>query len=256
MTGTEILIAAEAVVLALLSLLVVGLLRSHAEILRRLAGGSGRSEGPEASIRREGAGTVGRAAPVVSGQTLDGDAVQLRMGPAPKDTLLAFLSSGCMTCLEFWHALPSQGSAAFGPDEGQIMIVTKDPSLESPGKLQELAPGGSLPVVMSSAAWEDYEVPGAPYFVYVSGAHGDVVGEGVAQSWEQLLSLVGNARADGAMAVPSGELGVPGNGSGSGAGRITRIDEELRAAGIDADHPSLYETLEPLPAEPEQEEAR
>ena len=38
----------------------------------------------------------------------------------------------------------------------------------------------AVPVVMSTEAWERYDVPYAPYFVYVSGPAGRVVGEGVA----------------------------------------------------------------------------
>ena len=46
---------------------------------------------------------------------------------------------------------------------------------------------------MSSQAWADYEVPGAPYFVLVDGA---MRGEGVATTWHALASLVGDAIED------------------------------------------------------------
>ena len=52
------------------------------------------------------------------------------------------------------------------------MAVTKDPAHESPSRLRSLAPQGT-PVVMSSAAWNDYGVPAAPYFVYLEGDSDD-----------------------------------------------------------------------------------
>ena len=54
---------------------------------------------------------------------------------------------------------------------------------------------------MSSEAWEHYDVPYAPYFVYVSGPAGRVVGEGVAAGWEEVRTLVANAVADGTTAA-------------------------------------------------------
>ena len=64
------------------------------------------------------------------------------------------------------------------------MVVTKDPSHESPVKLRELAPP-AVRVVMSSAAWHDYDVPASPYFVHVD-EHGELAGEGTAQRFEQV----------------------------------------------------------------------
>jgi hypothetical protein len=68
---------------------------------------------------------------------------------------------------------------------------------------------------MSSHAWEDYAVPGTPYFVLIE--EGMVRGEGVATTWDALASLVGEAIDE--------QRG---------------IEERLAAAGIGADHPSLY----------------
>ena len=71
------------------------------------------------------------------------------------------------------------------------MVVTKDPSHESPAKLRELAPP-AVRVVMSSAAWHDYDVPASPYFVHVD-EHGELAGEGTAQRFEQVISLLADA---------------------------------------------------------------
>ena len=43
---------------------------------------------------------------------------------------------------------------------------------------------------MSSQAWLDYEVPGAPYFVLAERA---ILGEGVASTWQALASLISDA---------------------------------------------------------------
>ena len=85
-------VVAETLVLALLVLLVGGLLRSHAEILRRLdelqPGGTAQAAPVRASS----------AAHDVSGVTLTGDAVHLGLTRPGSATLLAFLTSGCSTC--------------------------------------------------------------------------------------------------------------------------------------------------------------
>jgi hypothetical protein len=94
------------------------------------------------------------------------------------------------------------------------MIVTRGPDREQRSKLRALAPD-AVPVVMSSEAWEDYAVPGSPYFVLVE--HGAIRGEGVATTWDALSSLVGDAIEE--------QRGV---------------EERLAAAGIAPGHPSLF----------------
>jgi len=74
---------------------------------------------------------------------------------------------------------------------------------------------------MSSDAWQDYRVPGAPYFVLVDGATGRIAGEGSAQTWHQVTSLMGSAGGD---ASPRERL----------------VDAELGAAGILPGDPWLY----------------
>lgn len=213
------LVSIETVLLVLLVVLVAGLLRSHAEILRRLG------PGQDAAIPQPGAGravdvesSAALAAPI-AGHTLEGDAVSLDFsGATGPPTLLAFLSSGCSVCGSFWQRLGERRL----PVGVQTVIVTHGPERESPSRLRSLAPDG-VSVVMCSAAWGDYRVPGSPYFVLVRG---DVRGEGSATSWEGLASLVGDAIADeGLTAAPV---------------RARRVDERLAAAGIDAHHPSLY----------------
>lgn len=183
-----VLIGVETALLLLLSVLVAGLLRSHAEILRALHRlGVNMEEGVPLGPAVEGGGT----AYDVAGVTPDGDAAHLGVTGVRQSTLLAFLSSGCVTCEPLWAGL-ARGEPRL-PELGRVVVVTRGGGHESPARLRELAPAG-VPVVMSEAAWADYAVPGSPYFVYVDG--GRVVGEGRAQGWEQLRSLVGRAAAE------------------------------------------------------------
>src|SRR5207249_1185681 len=96
------------------------------------------------------------------------------------NTLLAFLSSGCTTCRSLWEALAEDDGPAL-PDRSRLVVVTLGPDEESPARLRRMAPAHT-PVVMSSDAWHDYRVPGAPYFIWVDGA-GRVLGEGSSRSW-------------------------------------------------------------------------
>lgn len=222
-----VLVACETLVLVLLVVLVVGLLRSHAEILRRL-GPADESEDrvwqhdPSLPEPRQRAGV--REGHDVVGTTLAGDVVKIGLGADAPPTLLAFLSSGCSVCQRFWHDMSSgQRPPELAPGI-RFLAVTKDPSEESPSRLRELA-GPELPVVLSSAAWHDYGAPAAPYFVYLEG--GDVHGEGSANSWRQIASLLGDAIADRAYAR-------------GGERRTREVDRVLASAGIEAGHPSLY----------------
>ena len=199
------LVAVETVVLALLALLIVGLLRSHAEILRRLPGaaqdrhpdaqGTGPAEvGGRPTMPAHLPGPRGAGGPVVDivGSTLDG--AQLSISPAKTDTLVAFLSSGCLTCKTFWDGLRADRREPL-PGDVRLLVVVKDREMESPSRLRELAPS-DIPVVMSSQAWTDYDVAMSPFFLFVDAASGTVRSEGSASSWEQVRSLLRDAIED------------------------------------------------------------
>src|SRR5206468_5792644 len=126
----------------------------------------------------------------ISGTTLDGDplVVSMRSGT---DTVLAFLSTGCLTCRTFWDGLRPDVRLPL-PGDARVVVVVKDPAFESPSKLLELAPP-DVPVVQSSHAWEDFGIAMSPYFCFVDGATGDVRSEGAAMSWEQVASLLRDA---------------------------------------------------------------
>ena len=59
---------------------------------------------------------------------------------------------------------------------------------------------------MSSAAWADYDVPVAPFFVLIDGASGEVIGEGAANEWGQVQSLLHTALDDADLLDTQGQL--------------------------------------------------
>lgn len=226
-----VLVACETVLLALLVLLVAGLLRSHAEILRRLGPADG--EGKRAAAGENAAGglpsparraTSARQGNELVGVTLEQEPVKIGCGEGYPPTLLAFLTSGCTVCESFWKDLRAGRRPSELPAGIRLVAVTKDPSHESPSRLRSLAPRGG-PVVMSSVAWSDYGVPAAPYFVYLEGDR--ILGEGSANGWKQISSLVRDAIDD--LEVARG-----------GEGRTRDVDRVLAASGIGPGHPSLY----------------
>jgi hypothetical protein len=234
-------VAAETVLLALLLVLVAGLLRSHAEILKRLSAlQGGAPAGDRASGLAQPPATQRSSEELspaaLTGVTPAGDALGLALqAPASRPTLLAFLTSGCASCAGFWETL---GEPRLPPGI-EILIITHGSDRESPARLRKLAPE-HVPVLMSSQAWADYRVPGSPYFVLVDGL---IRGEGVATTWSALASLVSDAIEDQQGAGADGTepgAGVAGSEHGAGQRRASDIDATLAAAGIHPGHESLY----------------
>ena len=232
---TALVVALAAAVL-LLAVLVAGLLRSHAEILKALHDlGAGleldRADGGPVPVTIEGVRTprtTGSPAPeAVTGSTLDGESVVVPLG-AGTPTLLAFLSSGCTTCQAFWEAFAAPTVQV--PGGARLLVVSKDLSEESPSALSSRAPA-HVPLVTSSGAWEDFGVPGSPYFVLVDGA-GRIVGEGSAATWPAVATLMGQAHDD----IAHDDAAAATRGR---AGRDLRDTEALAAAGIVPGDPSL-----------------
>lgn len=267
------LVTLLAIVVALLGILVAGLLRSHAEVLRALHdlginldparhAGEGIDRTalgvprPRADLARTGSSGFD-----ISGVSPGGDAVTVAVTGADRLTLVAFLSSTCLTCRGFWEAFAASPLAV--PGDARLVAVTKGPEAESPAAVRKLAPPDVV-TVLSSQAWSAYGVPVAPYFVLVDGSTGDVVGEGAATTWEQVRHLMEQSMADAGW---TGHAGRAGNARGaghadgvervesaarpiheSGKAREARVDDELRTAGIEPGHPSLYPG-DPLPDE-------
>ena len=239
-------IVLSAVVL-LLTVLVAGLLRSHADILKSLHElGVGVGE-PGAGGGHTGHITVGpplpgernsTSAPAVAGVTPTGDALGVSI-EGEHLTLLAFLSSGCATCSGFWAAFQQHDQLGL-PARTRLVVVTKGPEMEIPAEVAAQAPAG-LPVVMSTQAWGDYEVPGSPFFVLVDGRSGRRIGEGVANHVHQVVELVRRAEADARPFGPPGPGRVQGRAGGlDGPEREMANDRELLTAGIFPGDPSLY----------------
>jgi hypothetical protein len=247
-------------VVALLAVLVAGLLRSHADILKALhdlgagvgdplgeAGHAGHGGAHGAARPSPVAFTMGpplpperdaASAPALAGVTPGGDALAVSPAGSSGLTLLAFLSTGCASCAGFWEAFrrPSELGLPVG---ARLVVVTKGPDREVPGEVAALAAPG-LAVVMSSDAWTDYEVPGSPFFVLIDGDAGRRIGEGVANSFEQVAELVRRAAVD-----------ATAFGAGTRADRAVALDgpereadndRVLREAGILPGDPSLYPT--------------
>jgi hypothetical protein len=226
---------------------IVALLRSHADILRRLAaleerGGAGAagpaaeaSAPPESPASPVGGGEVTTAAPI-SGTTLHGDSVTLAFGLGSPLTLIAFLTSGCTSCAPLWAGLHEARDLASLAQ--RVAVVTHDSTRESPTRLERLAPAGT-DVIMSSAAWADYAVPGSPHFVLTDGA-GGILGRGSALSWSQLETMVADARADTRRAADPAR---------TTAERAQRSEGALASAGIGPGHASLYPSASGLPGE-------
>lgn len=240
-----VLVVLETVLLAVLTVLVAGLLRAYATVLRRLHelddghdhAGQFRLDGvdevngavPVASPRRREEWTAGHD---IAGETVAGEIVSVRVIGTEHDTVLLFLSSGCASCEIFWDELSRPVEL---PGGARLVVVTQGDDVESRAAIRVLAPP-ALDVVMSTRAWQDYEVPGSPHVVFVEGPTGRVRGEGTGQSWAQIAQLL--ARATGDTTVPGGP---PRSSKPTRDAQVeAEVDRELMAAGILPGDPRLY----------------
>lgn len=226
------LVIIEGIVIVLLTVLVAGLLRSHAEILRTLdrlgAGEDSPQNGGGISLRptRRATGTV--PVPAVTGVTLDGQARTVALTGSRGYVLAAFLSSGCSTCRPFWSSFGKE--LVLPHPDIRPVIVTKDAAEESLSELRSLAPA-DVPTVLSSETWDAFRVPGTPYFQLIDASDGSVLGEGSAANWARLMEMIGRAVGD---EQPERSLGR------NTAERLVDSDEELRRAGIEPGDDTLY----------------
>ena len=264
-------------VVLFLGVLVAGLLRSHADILRSLhdlgvgVGDpasntpksapvdlvAGPTTSPSPSTTTMPSSVPGGAAPAIAlgpapaiaGLTPDGDARAVAVDNSDRLTLLGFLSSGCQSCAAFWDALQRPDELGL-PETTRVVIVTKGPELEITHQVRSLTTG-RVPVVMSTDGWHDYQVPGSPFFVLVDGATGQKIGQGVANQSGQLVDLVRRAqleRRPATSALRHSSTTAPEPSSSAhldGPAREAANDDALRSAGILPGDPSLYpRTLE------------
>ncbi len=218
----------EGVVIVLLTILVAGLLKSHAEILRQLHALGASEDGTVSTSGRSTPRTPGfERVPTetLAGTKLDGGEVSLSLGHGRGNTLIAFLSAGCLSCQAFWTEF--SGEFELPTPDTRTVIVTKGPASESVSRLSELAPS-NLPLVMSDDLWDTFKVPMTPYFLFVNGA-GSIIGEGAASSWRHLISLLRQSLRDSRDPVHADT-----------AGRSDMTDDQLRGAGIEPGDETLY----------------
>ena len=262
-----VLLIVALLAITVLTLIVFGLLRTHADILRAL---------DRAGISLDDSAATSTVGPVqlsqptrketvidIVGTVPGGGPVSVSAGGADH-TLLAFLSSGCRTCGTFWSEFKSP-VLELGGEATRLVIVAQDPAHDSESRLVELAPKG-VRTVCSTAAWEAYGVPGSPYFVLIDGRNRRVVGSGTATNWPQVRRLltqaIGDAKSSGAQssgtqssgANSSGANSSGANSSGansSGANSNNGVDAELATFGIGPGHPSLYPPEGASPPSPE-----
>jgi hypothetical protein len=247
-----VVVAVETLLLLVLTVLVFGLLRAYATVLQRLHaledGGAVRPRPgdrsfalvPTASATADHGSDL-QMVPIdddfpvghdISGTTLAGETVLLRLVDVEHDTVLVFLSSGCSTCATFWDELRHP---VILPPGARLLIVTQDAQTESVASLRKLAPAG-VEVVLSSSGWEDYGVPGSPYVIAVSGATGRVRGEGTGQSWTQIAELLARSTGDAGFLTGSPLTGKPD----SDHERESAVDRELIQAGMLPGDSRLY----------------
>ena len=236
MTAVWSVVVGLALLVLFLSMLVVGLLRSHAEILRRLDKLGVRLDDdhqgsqdlmavtpkPERSVVADIVGIDPNGEPVVVSPAIGAD-----------PTLLAFLSTSCSSCTLFWESIDSS-SLSVGNVSYRVVVVTLGEGDESPTRASSLR-RGSADVVMSSEAWKQYEVPGAPYFVLVDPVRGLVVGEGTSSTVDALHGFLTDSAGD--FEWDQQRRSMPDR---TDLDRERMIDEELRRAGLEPGDPRLY----------------
>ena len=256
------LVVALVLVVTLLGVLVVGLLRSHAEILKALHDLGVNLEDGAGAVPPRRRAAVSNHAPMrtadgvprprsentpmgdavdLTGELPDGGMARVAVTGVEHATLLAFLSTGCGTCGTFWEALSDPSGPTVPGRDTRVVIVTNGTEAESAAAVADLAPPGIV-TVMSSEAWDDYDVPVSPYFLLIDGPSGTVVGEGAGTSWDQVLDLLGRAVADAGLARGDERARLTRM---AGQDRADWVDHELLAAGIEPGDPSLYPAAHP-----------
>ena len=235
------------VVVALMAVLVVGLLRSNADVLRTLhelgvgqdgLAGANRSN-PASRTDTFGeapsrAGSQGGTHDVV-GVDAAGSAVQVGLRGSSGTTLLAFLSSGCTTCQDFWRAFGTSEVNLAPGAHTRVVIVTRGPEDDSPFAVAELAPEG-VTTVMSTTAWDDYGVPVSPYFILVDGQRG-ILGEGAATTWSKVVALLERSLGDLGVDLDEASHKPTRREVLSGLRHEDHGRRALLEAGLDPEHP-------------------
>ncbi|REK18405.1 MAG: hypothetical protein DWQ40_08555 [Actinobacteria bacterium] len=233
MTSVYWIVIALGLVILFLGLLVVSLLKTQAEIVRRLDSLGIKLDEADSSapISLTPPARSRTATSDIAGVDPSGDPVVKSLHVGNDPVLLAFLSTTCTSCSEFWESFDDD-SMMLHEARYRVLVVTLGASEESPTRAANLS-RGSVDVVMSSEAWADFEVPGAPYFAVVDPQSREVIGEGSAADMRALLTFLGDAAGDR-------RWDARRISDRTDADRERMIDDELKRAGIYPDDPRLY----------------
>jgi hypothetical protein len=121
-----------------------------------------------------------------------GNPVEARIGQFGGLVLLAFLTTRCDGCEEFWRGLADSDRTDL-PGSVSTVVVTKGPATTAPAAVEQVAAGITVPVIMSDEAWTDYRVTGYPFFVLVDALARTVIGETVGFGWSDVISMIRTA---------------------------------------------------------------
>jgi hypothetical protein len=132
-----------------------------------------------------GAASIPRPAHDLVGSTPDGDVIRIALTDPDRRTVLAFLSTNCITCRGLWETIP-EARLGRGTD---LVVVTRGSEAEPPDRIRELAGPGAT-VVMSSEAWTQYGIELSPTFVLVDGSAASCIAEASGDSWSEVSSLL------------------------------------------------------------------
>ena len=146
-------------------------------------------------------GLLGRTARPITGVTPAGDPTAITFDAADvRPVLLAFLSVDCLGCEAYWEGLSdaADGTGLLEPGLAAVrpVVVTRGPGVVAPEAVASVACRlGSVPVVMSSEAWDDFLVSSYPFFVVVDPVTGTVASETVGMEWADVHACIAAVRS-------------------------------------------------------------
>jgi hypothetical protein len=124
----------------------------------------------------------------VGGVDPSGQACFVALTGEAAPALLLFLSSDCLGCRDLWEG--TGALVALLPAGVRTVLIARGPETEDVAAIAALVPEG-VPTVLSTQAFTDYRVQGAPFLVVVDG---DIVRtEGVAWGVEETARTVRTA---------------------------------------------------------------
>jgi hypothetical protein len=136
-----------------------------------------------------------RPAADLVGISSKGRRLEVRLADHGPQVLVAFLSTNCHGCDEFWTGL-SDSEAEGLPASVSTVVVTRGPETVDRAEVDGLVAGSTVPVVMSDQAWVDFQVMGYPFFILVDTAERCVIGETVGFGWADIVAMVRSAGSE------------------------------------------------------------